>query len=348
MAEEIRRRPASSGRLDYGEPVELHDTTASRIEFIPFFIPRTDGDELAFKLIRTHKRGGWSTTEISVPGPAALRLREALSSHLAVAEEDPGAYVVVRTDGSVEVGDLGLAQIAHAISQLLAADGVTEHLARLDLGAELLHALRTDLRLRELRDAVAELTNHLREGEANESVYQRWCESHSWAFGNAYVVNDDLRAISAGDKVDLLLPRHLGGFRDLIELKRPDMEVVRWDESHRNWYWSADAAKAIGQCHRYLDVLHLEVGEGQLRDNPEVVAYHPRAVIVIGRSGDWESDRQRGLHGLNRRLADISVITYDHLLAQARRTLELVEAPDPEPDVIVPNDLGPDPEGEYF
>ena len=71
-------------------------------------------------------------------------------------------------------------------------------------------------------------------------------------------------------------------------------------------------------------------------DSPEVVAYHPRATIVIGRSHDWPKEQQRALHGLNRRLADISVISYDHLLAQARATLDLVEAPEPEAEVIVP------------
>ena len=87
---------------------------------------------------------------------------------------------------------------------------------------------------------------------------------------------------------------------------------------------------------RYLDVLHDEVGVGGLRDSPEVVAYHPRATIVIGRSHECPDEQHRALHGLNRRVADISVISYDHLLAQARATLDLVEAPEHEPDVIVP------------
>jgi hypothetical protein len=72
-----------------------------------------------------------------------------------------------------------------------------------------------------------------------------------------------------------------------------------------------------------------------------VVAYHPRATIVIGRSADWAQDQQKALHGLNRRLSDISVITYDtydHLLEQARRTVELVEAPEDRSDeVVVPS-----------
>lgn len=343
MGGEIRRRAARSGGVEYSDPVELHDTTRSRIEFVPFFIDRTAGGELAFKLIRYDKSAGWEQTAISLQAPAAQKLREVLGQHLAVADEDSGAYLVIRTDGTVaDHGELGAEQIAAAVQQLLQTDGVAAQVAGLDLGAELLHALRTELRLRELRDAVAELTNHLREGTAGEQVYQTWCEHHSWAFGNAYVVNDQLRAISATDRIDLLLPRLLGGFRDLIELKRPDFPVLNFDSSHQNHYWSAEASKAIGQCHRYLDVLHSEVGDGGLRDAPDVVAYHPRATIVIGRSDTWSPDDHRALHGLNRRLSDMSIITFDHLLAQARRTLELVEAPDDsdeqQPTVVVPAD----------
>lgn len=344
MADEIHRRQARSEIVDYSDPVEIHDSSRLRIELVPFYI----GNSFAAKIIRYDKRNGWEQTAISIQSPAVRRLHEALSEHLAIAEEDRGSYLVVRTDGSVaDIGDLDLETIARAIGQLLETEGVPQQLSRLDLGAELLRALRTELRLRELRDAVAELANHLRQGTANESTYQQWCESHSWAFGNAYVVNDSLRRISATDQVDLLLPRHLGGFRDLIELKRPDATVLNWDESHSNHYWSADASRALGQCHRYLDVLHSEVGEGGLRDSPEVVAYHPRATIVMGRSHDWDETRHKALHGLNRRLSDISIITYDHLLAQARRTLELMES-DEEPDIESPtypmpaDDWGPD------
>ncbi len=68
---------------------------------------------------------------------------------------------------------------------------------------------------------------------------------------------------------------------------------------------------------------------------------------MIGRSHEWSDEQHKALHGLNRRLSDISVITYDHLLAQARRTLELMESDD-EPEIETPaystyaDDWGPD------
>jgi hypothetical protein len=88
-------------------------------------------------------------------------------------------------------------------------------------------------------------------------------------------------------------------------------------------------SSAIAQCHRYLDVLHEEVRQGLPRDHPEIVAYHPRATIVVGRSETWSETQQRALHGLNARLHSITVMTYDHLLAQAEALLaNLTPRPD--------------------
>lgn len=121
------------------------------------------------------------------------------------------------------------------------------------------------------------------------------------------------------------MPSVIAGYRDIVELKRPDMPVLRYDSAHRNYYLSGEVSKAIGQCHRYLDVLHEEAGKG-LRDHPDIVAYHPRAIVVIGRSAGWDNVQHKALHGLNRRLSGIRIMTYDHLLAQGERLLELLDA----------------------
>lgn len=104
-------------------------------------------------------------------------------------------------------------------------------------------AFRGAIRLKELRTALASLRQYLDEGVGDEQVYQQWCEDHSWAFGNAHVVTDKIRAISRSDKVDLLLPRAPGGCRDLIERKRPDMKVVAWDGSHQNYFFASDVSE---------------------------------------------------------------------------------------------------------
>jgi hypothetical protein len=183
------------------------------------------------------------------------------------------------------------------------------------------------LRIDELEAAADDLEQKLGSGVASEGPYQDWCEKHHWVFGNAYTMRDSVRSIALGDQVDLLLSQTANGLRDIIELKRPDKDVILYDGTHKSWYWSSEAAKAIGQCHRYLDALHEAAGKG-LRDHPELVAYHPKATIVIGRSSDWDDEKVRALHGLNARLHGVQIITFDHLLAQARGFLSHLRSSD--------------------
>ena len=162
------------------------------------------------------------------------------------------------------------------------------------------------------------------ETESGEQYYQEWCERNGWIFGNQYVMKDTERSISRNDNVDLLATSVVSGFRDIIELKKPTFTVLVRDASHESYYFSAEVSKAIGQCHRYLDVFSEEAVAG-LRDNREIVAYHPRATIVIGRSNDWNDNQHRALHGLNSRMNGISILTYDHLLLQGRRLIEMLQ-----------------------
>jgi hypothetical protein len=264
---------------------------------------------------------------LSLNETASRRLLNALRTHLAVAGQDgDGEYIVIRaSEGTADFGGLDAAAVANALSGVLGRPEIASHLANANLSDELVLAFRGAIRLREMRAAVASLRNHLERGEVLEQVYQEWCERHTWAFGNAYVMSDDVRTITPGDRLDLLMPTVISGYRDIVELKRPDMSVLQYDNAHRNYYFSSDVSKALGQVHRYLDVFQ-EVAALGLRDHPEIVAHHPRAIVVIGRSHDWGVEALRGLHGLNSRLRGITVMTYDQLLAQGERLVELLSA----------------------
>lgn len=127
------------------------------------------------------------------------------------------------------------------------------------------------------------------------------------------------------------------GHRDVAELKRPDHKVLSWDKTHRNWFFSRESAMGLGQCHRYLEKLQKVQLRG-LDDEPNILISYPRALLVIGRSQDWEEEQRRALDGLNARLHGIRVVTYDHLLAQARRFRELLRGSDPEPVSVSQNE----------
>ena len=327
----VNRRLATSGNVSYAKPTVLHESSRTRIVLVPFYVPRSDHTELAAK-VQTYRKDealDWVLVEdksISLNEATARNLLEALKKHLAVsAQTDDGEYIAIRVStGTADVASLDPAMVTSAVAGILEQKDIVDHLLSKELSSELVTAFRSAIRLQELRSAVAELRLSLDSGVCDESIYQEWCEQHTWAFGNAYVMRDEVRDISTGDRLDLLLPTVIAGFRDIVELKRPDMDVLFYDSSHKNFYFSQDVSKAIGQCHRYLDVLHEAAARGLL-DHPEIVAYHPRAIIVIGRSNDWNEAKLRALHGLNRRMSGLTVMTFDQLLLQGERLLSILE-----------------------
>jgi hypothetical protein len=327
-------KTASSGKVMYGDSVVLHDSTQRQVVFVPFFIARSDGTTDLSVKIQTYKKAkppmDWVVMEdksLSINENAARSLLLALSTHLQVAEASggDGKYLVVPVGpGHADLGGNSPEDIAAALVSVLGQPEIAAHLSGSSLTDALMSAMKGAVRLAEMEQAVSQLRQHLEQGETAEKVYQQWCDEHSWAFGSAYVLKDDVKGISAGDKLDLILPTVMSGYRDVVELKRPDMDVLLWDASHKNFYFSADVTKAIGQCHRYLD-LFAEVAANGLQDHQEVVAYHPRALIVIGRSAGWPEGKHRALRGLNARMVGLSVMTYDHLLAQGERLVEMLK-----------------------
>ncbi|MGG6344425.1 Shedu anti-phage system protein SduA domain-containing protein [Stenotrophomonas indicatrix] len=317
--------------MDYAPPVVLNETSKSKLHALAWFIPHSDGRttfSLKLEGFVKAKDQPWiedKAKTLTLSETSSLQLLKYLQTHLPLAaQSETGEFILIRVaNGEANLTGHNPQELVGALTKVLSQSELLGHLSSTELTHELSTALRGSIRLSEMRSAVAELRSNLGSGEAGEQTYQAWCEKHCWAFGNAYVVRDEVRAISTGDNLDLLLPNVIAGYRDIVELKRPDKEVLLYDATHKNYYFSADVSRAIGQCHRYLDILHQAAKDGLL-DHKEVVAYHPRATIVIGRSHGWTDEQQRALHGLNRRLHGISVMTYDHLLAQGERLVEMM------------------------
>mgnify|MGYP000108181957 CR=1 FL=1 len=325
----IERKAAASGHVDYASPIILSENSKTRVSAIPFFIPHSDHSELSLK-IQTMKKANpplsWIEVEeksITLSEEATQKLAAELPKYCAVAGEDSaGDYVVVRmSDGYTDIANLNPEVAVSALISALEQEDIAAHLKGVELSDGLTRALRYSVRLGEMKAAMLELRNLLDSGMNDERCYQKWCEEHPWAFGNNFVVNDEIRNITTQDQVDILVPRLLAGFRDIIELKRPDMEVLHYDDAHRDYYFSSDVSKALGQCHRYLDVFTEAANKG-LIGNEHIVAYHPEATIVMGRMIGWSEGKGKALHGLNARLSGISIITYDHLLAQGESLID--------------------------
>lgn len=324
------RRSTGNPRVDSGESRTIRGTNQTALIVVDRFVKRTAGDMYCPKLRYWKKTAGRYNVgfpaEFTLSHDEAVQLQRILAAGIAIAEgREVGDYVTLRVNDVelLEAARRDPTAVAGAIIPILMSDGVLASLAAFPDTASLMAGLEAAARVAELEAGARELQQMLDGGVVQEQAYQDWCERHWWAFGPVYIARDDVRVIAIGDSVDVLMERTANGLRDIFELKRPDMKVLNYDRDHRSYYWSSETSKALGQCHRYLDALHEGAARG-LRDNPHVVAYHPRARLIIGRSLEWTEEERSQLHGLNSRLHGLSVLTYDDLLMQAQQMIDLL------------------------
>lgn len=323
-----KRQAKNSDAVSFSAPQVIHETSNLRVEFVAYYSVRDGEKSLVRCRLDTRRKKGHIIVpdrSLDLSESAARRLFELLRNVLMITDEDSGNYVFIKlTNGSASFErERDKAKAAQALNDIVSNPEFVSHLKNQELSSFLREAIQGAVRISEVRSALAQLRRYLDDGEKREHKYQKWCEEHSWAFGNAYIVRDSVRNISRSDSVDLLMPNALTSYRDIVELKRPDMEVLRHDKSHESYYFSEDASIAIGQCHRYLDVFHRAAEKG-LDDAEDIISYHPRAIIVMGRSVTWDEKKRKALHGLNQRLHGVSIMTYDCLMTQGERMLQIL------------------------
>ena len=318
----IERQSARAPGLSYAAPTMLHETNKKYIRFIPFTIRNSTGEQFSLKIEAGNPRTPLVRDVISFDAEDVRKLQLALAQHAPVMTGgSEGTYFLVRlADGHVPEGTDPVA-LLRAASTMLSTPSVIAQLAANPI--VLAEATKQAVRLAELRSAIDELRALLDAGVDEETRYQSWLSQHSWIFGVEYMDADQVRAMTARDSVDSFIPRYANGYREIVELKLPSMPVLHLDTGHRNFYFSSEVSKAIGQVHRYLDKF-VERGASGIDDYIEVIAYHPVATIVIGRSSEWTPDQHRALRGLNSRLHGIDIITFDYLLLRGERLLEII------------------------
>ncbi len=171
------------------------------------------------------------------------------------------------------------------------------------------------------KDAVNELKTML-SNKLSEEDYREWFLAHPWVFGTEYLKPESNRQIGWKVKGDIILTS-VDGYQDIIELKLPSAKILIYDNSHDNWYPSADLTLTIAQVVKYIH--DSEDDRTTIALKEKLPFLKPRARIVIGRSNDWDGKQNDALRRFNSALHSIQIMTYDHLLISASRMIQYYE-----------------------
>jgi len=127
------------------------------------------------------------------------------------------------------------------------------------------------------------------------------------------------------------------GYLDLFEIKKASTNVLAAREDRGNFYWHADAVKAITQAEKYL--YNAERKAPALADDlkrergVDVEIVRPKAVVILGNSAQFTTPKQRtDFRILRESLRNVEVVLYDEMLTRLRNQRSKVYS---SPDVDV-------------
>lgn len=171
--------------------------------------------------------------------------------------------------------------------------------------------------------AVEEFEEKLEQNEV-EYEWQKWFEENDWVLGNEYVEILDERKLDTKNTVDYFM-RSFDGFVDIIEIKRPGGNLMFWsnEKDHGNLIPHTSLVRAITQTQNYIFELEREMDSIKTADRISGARIvKPRATLIYGRSNEWGDDENIAFRLLNNGYQNLNIMTYDQVLARARRAIK--------------------------
>jgi hypothetical protein len=178
------------------------------------------------------------------------------------------------------------------------------------------------IKIQEKKKAILEYEEKLKQ-DHNEGVWQIWFKNNSWVLGSEFVRILDDRKIDTENISDYLMEAY-DGFLDIIEIKKPGGSLQFWSsqKDHDNYVPHSDLIKAITQTANYIYEVEREMNSIKfLNRTGHVPVVKPRAVLIYGRSNDWDGEKRKSYRILNASYHNITILTYDHVLERAKRIL---------------------------
>ena len=275
------------------------------------------------------------TRTVNLGGDETRRLADFLaSSGSGSVPSGTGGYIVMPTKGSP-------AEVIRALRELTSTDRM-DALAMLlreasekpDILGQLVSRIAADegfiekaaatINLAIYRAVLARFEAMIEDQTAKELQFQALLEEQPWLFGSEYSCILDRRRWTRDEITDFVPRRTTDGRVELIEIKTPlhGKSLFNWDSSHKVWAPGIELSRVVAQAEHYLERLDRN-RDGILANDGEDVT-KMRARIIIGR--DLDEAQRNALRRHNGHLHRIEILTFDGLLAIARRVLDHFES----------------------
>jgi hypothetical protein len=197
--------------------------------------------------------------------------------------------------------------------------------------AKLLSAAKIQVDQVAIKDVINQFEKLLK-SDHPESDWSTFLQTNLFLLNSEYVaVVPELNLTLASQrKVDFGLVNAYG-YLYIFEIKKPNTQLLAKSLDRGNYYWSADAVKAITQAEKYL--FHAERKASALKEDIrrersiDAIVTRPKAFLLIGSSSQLtKPEMKEDLRILRDSLKNVEVILYDELLTRLKNQMNKVYA----------------------
>ncbi len=175
-----------------------------------------------------------------------------------------------------------------------------------------------------LDEVIKEFEVKLKKKTLAESVWQEFLKNKVFRFISSHVASIEKQNVSLDISYPDFVLVDVYGFIDIFEIKRHDTSLLAFDDSHENYYWKPEVAKAVAQIEGYIDAVTRNASEFtrviKRKKHLDVRVIRPRGYIVAGTSKQFKGDKEfEDFRKLATSLKNISFILYDEILENLKR-----------------------------
>jgi hypothetical protein len=190
--------------------------------------------------------------------------------------------------------------------------------------------LKASTQIKTLKQIVADLRTEIK-GNRSEPWWQDYIHKNILIIQQGYIHAIEKMNISIGNTKfpDFSLITH-DGFLDILEIKRPNTELIQFDKSRNNYYWDSEISRAIIQVENYIEnVLKFsDAVRTYIKDNfkIELKVVRPRGIILAGDSSIFTQQKQKDdFRLLSQATKNITFLTYDELATRLENYIGVLE-----------------------
>jgi hypothetical protein len=191
--------------------------------------------------------------------------------------------------------------------------------------------LKAQAQIKSLKELAAYLKKAIQSKHA-ESWWQKYIRDNILLIQQGYIKAIEKMNVAIGNTKlpDFALITH-DNYLDILEIKKPDTNLLLPDDSRGNYYFDKEISKAIIQTENYMSQVHRhgDAIRSYLIDKHKIQlqVLRPRGIILAGNASILTEQKQKDdLRLLTQGLKDVVIVTYDELLSRLENYIDVLEA----------------------